>query len=32
VNFNRIRQFNSVNILEGYKELEIRTPQEVLDE
>jgi len=32
VNFNRIRQFNSINILEGYKELEIRTPQEVLDE
>lgn len=32
VNLNRIRQFNSINILEGYKELEIRTPQEVLDE
>ena len=32
VNLSRIRQFNSINILEGYKELEIRTPQEVLDE
>ena len=32
VNLNRIRQFNSINIIEGYKELEIRTPQEVLDE
>ena len=32
VNLNRIRQFNSINILEGYKELEIRTPQEVIDE
>jgi len=32
VNFNKIRQFNSINVLEGYKELEIRTPQEVIDE
>jgi rRNA-processing protein FCF1 len=32
VNLNRIRQFNSINLFEGYKELEIRTPQEVLDE
>jgi predicted nucleic acid-binding protein len=32
VNLNRIRQFNSINLFEGYKELEIRTPREVLDE
>ena len=32
VNLNRIRRFNSINILEGYKVLEIRTPQEVIDE
>ncbi len=32
VNLNRIKQFNSINLFEGYKELEIRTPQEVLDE
>ncbi len=31
VNLNKIRQFNSTNILEDYKELEIRTPQEIID-
>jgi len=31
VNLNKIHMFNSVNILEGYKPLEIRTPLEVID-
>ena len=30
VNLNRIQQFNSVNLREGYKILEIRSPEEVL--
>ncbi|GHV77274.1 hypothetical protein AGMMS49942_20950 [Spirochaetia bacterium] len=30
VNLNRIKLFNSVNLREGYKILEIRTPQEVI--
>jgi len=31
VNFGRIRLFNAVNMEEGYGNLEIRTPKEVLD-
>lgn len=31
VNWTRIRGFNSVNLKNGYKFLEIRTPEEVLD-
>lgn len=31
VNLNRIIQFNAVNLKEGYKPLEIRSPQEVLE-
>jgi len=30
VNLSKIKMFNSVNILEGYNALEIRTPQEVI--
>ena len=30
VNLNKIKLFNSINFREGYKMLEIRTPQEVL--
>lgn len=32
VNIKNIRGFNSVNIREGYRLLEIRTPMEVIDE
>jgi phosphopantetheine adenylyltransferase len=31
VNLNRIKLFNSVNIQEGYKNLEIRSPREVIE-
>ena len=31
VNFNKLRLFNSVNIREGYKILEVRTPEEVVE-
>ena len=31
VNLNKIKQFNSVNIKEGYSILEIRTPREVIE-
>ena len=31
VNLNRIKQFNGVNLLSGYKEIEIRSPMEVID-
>ena len=31
VNLNKIKQFNSVNIREGYSILEIRTPREVIE-
>jgi predicted nucleic acid-binding protein len=31
VNLNRIKLFNSVNLREGYNILEIRTPQEVIE-
>ncbi|HCT85658.1 MAG TPA: PIN domain protein [Candidatus Margulisbacteria bacterium] len=31
VNLNKIRQFNAVNLREGYGALEIRTPMEVLN-
>jgi hypothetical protein len=31
VNLNKIKLFNSVNIREGYNILEIRTPQEVIE-
>ena len=31
VNLGRIRLFNSVNLVQGYGAIEIRTPQEVLD-
>ncbi|SRR6266542_1585035 len=30
VNLNKINQFNSINIKEGYKELEIRSPKELI--
>lgn len=30
VHLNKIRGFNSINIREGYKELEIRNPKEVI--
>ena len=29
VNFNRIRIFNAVNVMQGYKTLDIRSPLEV---
>ena len=31
VNYNRIKQFNTVNFREGYKILEIRNPMEVIE-
>lgn len=31
VNINRIRGYNSVNLLNGYKQLEIRNPREIID-
>ena len=31
VNINRIRGYNSVNIRQGHKKLEIRTPREILE-
>ncbi|MCL2065801.1 MAG: PIN domain protein [Candidatus Cloacimonetes bacterium] len=30
VNLNRIQQFNSINLREGYKILEIRSPEEII--
>jgi hypothetical protein len=30
VNYDRIRGYNAVNLLQGYHEIEIRTPREVL--
>ena len=30
VNYNRIKQFNTINFREGYKPLEIRNPREVI--
>ncbi len=30
VNLNRIRGYNSINLREGYKTLEIRTPREII--
>ncbi|MCX6148621.1 MAG: PIN domain-containing protein [Candidatus Kapabacteria bacterium] len=32
VNYNRILKYNSINLLNGYKHLEIRSPKEVLDD
>lgn len=32
VNLNRIRQFNSVNMMEGYPIIEIRSPREVISD
>lgn len=32
VNLNKIKQFNSVNLKEGYKELEIRSLKELINE
>lgn len=32
VNFRRIQLYNAVNIKEGYSQIDIRTPREVLDE
>ena len=32
VNLNKIKQFNSINLREGYKELEIRSPKELIYE
>jgi len=29
VNYDRIRQFNSVNMLQGYRQIDIRSPLEV---
>jgi hypothetical protein len=31
VNLNRIRLYNAVNMREGYRTIEIRTPREILD-
>ncbi len=31
VNLERIRGYNSINIREGYKMIEIRTPKEIFD-
>lgn len=31
VHFDKIRQYNAVNALEGYRALEIRSPLEVID-
>ena len=31
VNLNKIRLFNAVNLMEGYKLLEIRTPKEIIN-
>jgi len=30
VNFNRIRKYNAINMLYGYPQIEIRTPDEVI--
>ena len=30
VNYNRIRKFNAVNLLNGYRPVDIRTPREVM--
>lgn len=32
VNLNRIRQFNSINLMEGYPTIEIRSPREVIND
>jgi predicted nucleic acid-binding protein len=32
VNYNRILKYNAINLLNGYKHLEIRSPKEVVDE
>ncbi len=32
VNYNRIRKFNGVNALEGYTQIDIRSPLEMEDE
>lgn len=32
VNYQRIRKFNAMNILQGYKTLDIRSPLEIVDE
>lgn len=32
VNYNRILKYNAINLLNGYKHLEIRSPKEVLDD
>ncbi len=31
VNFNRIKQFNGVNLLCGYREIDIRSPREIIN-
>ncbi len=31
VNFNRIKQFNGVNLLCGYREIDIRSPRELIN-
>jgi len=30
VNYKRINQFNGINLINGYKSLEIRSPREVI--
>lgn len=32
VNFERIRKFNAVNLMHGYKALDIRSPRELVDD
>ena len=31
VNYNRIVKYNAINLLNGYKQVEIRSPKEVVD-
>jgi hypothetical protein len=32
VNYLRIRGYNAVNLLNGYREIDIRTPREVVED
>lgn len=32
VNYNRIVKYNAINLLNGYKQVEIRSPKEVIDD
>jgi len=31
VHFDKIRQYNAINLLNGYREIDIRTPAEVIE-